>query len=178
MRNNESSGTLNRFFAGITEYVFEARLGVADPPLVDYLTDMLLRFLRTDGLNRVRNPRGAPMLEVVDMLTEAEKRVGLARREVHQHIGDITLFRIGVFPESLERLQSVERKDYFINYCSQGKRAYQIAGSIDTDRQEDAQPEVLHRLSNLFELCAYGLGEVRREWEQRDEDGPRTLLVQ
>ena len=28
---------LRRFFAGLTEFAFQTRLGVADPPLVDYI---------------------------------------------------------------------------------------------------------------------------------------------
>ena len=71
------------------------------------------------------------------MLSEAESRVGLARRDVHRHIGDVTLFWTGVYPESLPQLQAVEKKDFFVDYCAQGKRAYYIASTIKTDRQED-----------------------------------------
>ena len=31
--------------------------------------------------------------------------------------------------------------------------------------------DLLKRLSNQFEMCAYGLREIRREWERRDNDG-------
>ena len=168
-------GLLNKFFAGLCEHIFEARLGVADPPLVDYLSDLMLRFARLDTVHRVRNLSGRPAVEVVEMLLEAEHRVGLARRDVHRHIGDVTLFWTGVYPESLPRLRSVERKDFFVDYCAQGKKAYYIASTIETDRSEDAPNEILQRLSEQFEMCAYGLGEVRREWERRD-DAPRRLL--
>ena len=170
---------LTRFFTGLCENVFEARLGIADPPLVDYVSDLMVRFVRFDTLSRVRSPSGLPMHEVVDMLTEAESRVGIARREVHRHIGDVTLFWTGVYPESLPALKRTSHKDFFVNYCEQGKRAYFIASTIQTDRHEDAPSEILHRLSHEFEMCAYGLGEVRREWERRDEDGdaPRPLII-
>jgi hypothetical protein len=172
-------GALGRFFSGICEYIFQTRLGVADPPLTDYLSGMLLRFVRCDTIHRVRNLSGRPVLEVVDLLSEAEQRVGLARRDVHRHIGDVTLFWTGIYPESLRTLRSVEKKDFFIDYCSQGKRAYLIASTIETDSVEDAPNEVLERLSRNFEMCAYGLGEVRREWERRDdEELPRTLLFE
>jgi hypothetical protein len=69
----------------------------------------------------------------------------------------------------------VEKKDFFVDYCAQGKRAYYIASTIKTDRQEDTPNEVLGRLSQQFEVCAYGLGEVRREWERHDE-APRLLV--
>jgi hypothetical protein len=176
MTDYSRGGVLSRFFAGICECVFEGQLGVADPPLIDYLSNLMLRFARLDTAQRVRNLSGKPVVEVADMLCEAESRIGLARRDVHRHLGDVTLFWTGVYPESLQKLRSVEKKDYFVDYCSQGKRAYYIASTIETDRQEDTPNDVLQRLSVQFELCAYGLGEVRREWERRDDD--RTLMVE
>ncbi len=177
MQHSDSAGSLDRYFTGLTEFVFHARLGVADPPLVDYLSQLLHRFVRSDSLQRIRNSRGKPIVQVVEMLQEAESRVGLARRDVHRHIGDVTLFWIGVYPEAMETLRGTDSKDYFVDYCSQGKRAYQIASTIDTDQENDAPCELLYRLSSQFEMCAYGLGEVRREWEQGDSDERRILLI-
>jgi hypothetical protein len=178
MSDASRGGVLARFFSGVCEYVFEGRLGVADPPLIDYLSNLMIRFARLDTVHRVRNLAGRPVLEVADMLAEAESRIGLARRDVHRHIGDVTLFWTGVYPESLPQLRAVEKKDFFVDYCAQGKRAYYIASTIDTDRQEDAPNELLQRLSHQFEMCAYGLGEVRREWERRDEDEARRLVIE
>ena len=176
---SSDNSNLSRFFTGLCENVFESRLGIADPQLVDYVSDLMIRFVRFDTLTRVRSPSGMPMQEVVDMLTEAESRVGIARREVHRHIGDVTLFWTGVYPEALPSLKKASHKDFFVNYCEQGKRAYYIASTIQTDRQEDATSDVLERLSHDFEMCAYGLGEVRREWERRDDegDGSRPLII-
>ncbi|ADB18463.1 conserved hypothetical protein [Pirellula staleyi DSM 6068] len=169
-------GSLGRFFAGMCEYIFQTHLGVVDPPLVDYLSDMLLRFVSNDTLCRVRDLSGRPVTEVAGMILEAEHRRGLAKRDVHRHIGDVALFWTGVFPESLPKLRRVDSRDFLIDYCSQGKRAYHIAATIETDRTEDATADVLERLSNHFEMCAYGLGEVRREWERRDEGDPKLLI--
>ena len=41
---------VDRFFRGLTEYAFHARLGVVDPPLVDYVSNLLVRFLRNEQL--------------------------------------------------------------------------------------------------------------------------------
>jgi hypothetical protein len=177
MSDASGRGVLARFFSGVCEYVFEGRLGVADPPLIDYLSNLMIRFARLDTVHRVRNLAGRPVLEVADMLAEAESRIGLARRDVHRHIGDVTLFWTGVYPESLPRLRAVEKKDFFVDYCAQGKRAYYIASTIQTDREEDAPNELLQRLSHQFEMCAYGLGEVRREWERKGDDEVRRLLI-
>jgi hypothetical protein len=160
---------LNRFFTGLAEYTFQTRLGIADPPLIEYIATLLTRFVHFDAINKIRNPAGRRLEEVAEMLIEAEARIGDPRREVHRHIGDYTLFWAGVYPEALRRLQEQPRLDYFIDYCQQGKRAYHIASTIESDRHHD-ENEVLERLSHEFELCAYGLGELRREWGRRDND--------
>lgn len=164
---SEGRSTLERFFAGLSEYIFESQLGIADVQMIDYLSDLMLRFVRTDSLHRVRRSSGKPATEVFQMLCEAEKRIGLARREVHRHIGDYTLFWSGMYPESLRRIQGNGSPDGFLDYCRQGKRAYRIAAEIASDDQRP-QCELLMRLSEQFELCAYGLREVRREWESGD----------
>jgi hypothetical protein len=75
-------------------------------------------------------------------------------------------------------MRSRSRKDHFIDYCAQGKMAYRIASTIKTDEETDIPSDVLERLSRGFEMCAYGLREVRREWERRDEDDMlRPLLL-
>lgn len=165
MAHDPKPHRLRDFFGGLTEQTFEAKLGVADPPLVDYLVELLVRFIRTDSLFATRSEVGERVVEVADMVAEAEVRVGDARRAVHRQIGDFTLFWSGVYPEALCHLRAAGRKDRFVDYREQGKLAYRIASTIPTE--DDTENEVLERLSHDFEMCIYGLGEVRREWEQR-----------
>lgn len=178
MSLNQANTALERYFSGISEQVFEAELGVADPPLIDYISGLLLRFLRMEGVQRLRALNGRPISEVTEMLVEADARIGDARREAHRHIGDFALFWTGLYPETLRERQSRDKKDHFIDYCEQGKRAYYIASRITTEREETSA-ELLERLSHNFDLCAYGLREIRREWERRDgdEDTPRPILL-
>ncbi|MEM9825119.1 MAG: hypothetical protein AAF958_00945 [Planctomycetota bacterium] len=166
--------TIERFFRGLAESIFQTRLGVADVEMVDYLSDMLLRFVRSDTIYRVRRGTGRPATEVFAMLSEAEKRMGLAKREVHRHIGDFTLFWSGMYPESLRKTPEGESPSAFLAYCDHGKRSYRIASQIEGG--QDRPPcEVLFRLSEQFEMCAYGLREVRRQWEE-DEPGTELLV--
>jgi hypothetical protein len=167
--------TLRRFFAGVTEYAFHCRMGVVDPPLIDYLSTLLFRFVKSDEIFAVRSPTGRRLDQVADMLQEAQMRQGEARRQIHRHIGDFTLFWLGVYPEVVDRLRA-GRKDALIDYHQQGKRAYYIASTIPAEH-ESAPTEVLQRLSEQFELCVYGLSEVRRQWEQSDRPpGPAVLI--
>ncbi len=171
-------GQLKRFFSGLAQYTFFTQLGLADPPLVDYLSEMLVRFVHFDAIYKIRDLAGRRLEQVGQMLLEAQHRVGDARREIHRHIGDFTLFWTGVYPEALARLRHPSRVDHFVDYCAQGKRSYWIASTYD-DPEYDEQNRVLERLSQHFELCAYGLRQMRREWESGPEDQQpfRTLLV-
>jgi hypothetical protein len=152
---------------------------VADPQLVDYLGNLLVRFVRHDALEKIRSVTGQKLRDVGAMLAEANARVGEARREVHRHIGDFTLFWAGLFPESLRRQHGALASDQFHDYCAHGKRAYHIAAMIETSTKQDAPNDVLIQLSEHFEMCAYGLREVRRELERGDEDAepPRPFLI-
>jgi hypothetical protein len=172
---------LRRLFAGLTEQTFQTTLGMADPGLVDYLSILLSRFIHVDSIYRLHNAHSKRLEEVADMLIEAESLPpeGRTTREVHRHIGDFTLFWTGVYPEALKRLRSVLSKDHFIDYCQKGKRSYFIASTFEDDPYRHEAP-VLRRLSEEFELCAYGLNQVRREWEKArsrlTNQGPPQLL--
>ncbi|MGZ3355373.1 MAG: hypothetical protein ACXVBO_11045, partial [Isosphaeraceae bacterium] len=58
--------------------------------------------------------------------------------------------------------------DCLINYQQQGKRSYYLASTLSTTGDRGS---VLRRLSDEFELCAFGLSRVRREWEKIESDG-------
>jgi hypothetical protein len=175
MHADHRTSAIRRFFAGLTEYAFHGRLGVADTSLVDYISELLVRFIRSDELYRVRSVRGQRLMQVADMLAEAQHREGPARRQVHRHIGDFTLFWTGVYPEVVETMRRGS-KDALIDYQQQGKRAYWIASTIPVEREPETA-DVLKRLSEQFELCVYGLGEVRRQWEHQRGDDDAPLLL-
>src|SRR5262245_39518630 len=163
---------LRRLFGGLTEHAFMQSLGLADPRLTDYLSELLSRFISMDAVFRLRDLQGKPLEEVAGMLVEAEAMPpeGRTRREYHRHIGDFTLFWTGVYPETLKKLRSAAMRDSFIDYCEQGKRSYYIASTFEDEPYVEEAP-VLRRLSEGFELVAYGLNQVRREWERLRFDG-------
>jgi len=172
---------LSRFFAGITEHAFLTTLGVADPPLIDYLSGMLSRFIHIDSLYRLRGAGGQRLSELYQMIAEAEHlpAEGRTHREYHRHIGDFTLYWTGLFPESIHRLERFSHKDPLLNFTTLGKRSYYLASQFDDDNLRD-EAAILRRLSEQFELCAVGLREVRREWEELADQPlpPGTGLIQ
>ena len=156
---------LKQLFAGLTEYTFQVDLGIADPPLIDYLSDLLVRFVRVDTIFGLRNSQGERLEQVADMLVEARHRTDRPERDIHRHIGDFTLFYVGVFPEAIEKQKSLQTKDSLLNYCQQGKRAYHKASEL-TDNDHLAEACLYERLSSEFEVCSFGLAKVRQEWQK------------
>ena len=152
---------VERFFRGLTEYAFHARLGVVDPPLVDYVAVMLVRFMRHERLI-VLPGAGEESADVGHMLLAAERHADAAEaREEYRHIGDVTLFWSGLYPEALTR--SVGPRTDIVGYKAAGKRAYWLAAALEPD---DAAEEraLFERLSHEYDLCVEGLAEVRRTW--------------
>lgn len=175
------SHPLRRLFAGLVEHAFYTDLGMCDPQITQYLSDLLVDFVHMDRLFPFRDASGRRIEEVAEMVTEARvdptMPVHERQRLVHKHIGDFTLFWTGVYPEGLRHLRAPGRKDHLIDYLQQGKRSYAIASDLSTP--DDEPPGgVLHRLSDRFEFCVYGLGLVRKGWEDlraRQPGLPRIL---
>jgi len=174
--SNDRGTLLRRFFSGLTEHAFYSRLGVADPVLVDYISGMLVRFVESDRVFGLRSPTGRRLDQVAEMLAEAEARQGEARRHVHRHIGDFTLFWSGVYPEFIEHVRRSGGADSLLDYGQLGRRSYYVASTIPVAKEVAPTP-LLKRLSEQFDLCVYGLGEVRREWERASREGGPELLI-
>jgi hypothetical protein len=172
------SHPLRRMFAGLTEHAFFDKLGMADPALTDYLSGMLSRFVHSDAVFALKNGHGRPMTELVEMVVEAEGLPdgGRTKREFFRHVGDFALFWSGVYPEALEPKRAKGMPDCLLNYATQGKRSYLIASRFDDGIYRDEAP-VLKRLADEFDLCAVGLREVRREWEEMQVDARPGRLI-
>jgi hypothetical protein len=152
---------LRRFFDHAIRASF-SDLAFRDDPAADYLADLLTRFARTETLY----PRGrsVPRLEtVVDMLLEAqavwredspyfEPEQELA---IRRHIGDYTLFMMGVFRERVERLSSTG------HYIARGKQAYRFVSEHARARGTAPVPPY-RRLAERFEHYASALDYARR----------------
>jgi hypothetical protein len=155
---------LHRLFRGLTETTFMTELGIGDPRLVGYVAGLLARFVPSESVWRIRDHQGRRLAEVTAMIAEAEATTDAdRRRDCHRHVGDFTLFWTGVYPEALSRLQAASSPDHLIDFRQQGKRSYYVASTFEGD-----EAPVLRRLSAEFELCAFGLSCVRREWERHE----------
>ena len=166
---------IDRFFRGLTEHAFHARLGVVDPPLVDYVSLLLVRFIRND---RAAGPAGDAASERTDdggidpvaTMVSIRERGQRACREEYRHIGDYTLFWSGLYPEALRRVRHGGGRDRLRDYREAGRRAYWIASTIDPAEAAE-ECRLMERLSHDYDLCVEGLAEVRRTWNEPPEPG-------
>lgn len=158
---------LHRLFRGLTEFTFLTELGIGDPSLVGYVAGLLARFVPSESIWSIRDCDGKRVDGVARMVAEAESSPDeTRRRECHRHVGDFTLFWTGVYPESLDKLKALASADKLVNYQEQGKRSYYLASMVGGD-----ESPVLRRLADEFELCAFGLSKVRKEWEREADAG-------
>ncbi len=153
---------LERFFERAIRASFHD-LTLYDESIATYLGDLLTRFARTENLH----PRGESVVRletVVDMLLECQAAWGAhfhPEREVsvRRHIGDYTLFMIGIFREHVERFASTGF------YVTQGRCAYRLVSGPARARATPpvrARGPLYGRLAQRFERYAGALQYARK----------------
>lgn len=151
-----------------------------DARLQSYLADQILaRFLHVDQLYRIRDARGRPLADVAEMLLEGETpgvSGDLRALGVQRHVGDYTLFILGLFPESLDRIRrDWRRKDSVMMqvgglvvpfrdpgdyYLQAGRRAYEQAAEIGREQGVPEAP-VFAQLARHFSTYSQVMNLVR-----------------
>ncbi|MBI3995047.1 MAG: hypothetical protein HY349_03605 [Nitrospirae bacterium] len=158
---------LRQLFTDLTERTFHQKLHWSDLPVAGYVSNLLVDFVHLDHLHRIQNAKGKQLHEVAEMLLEADLLLNAGsferEREVHRHIGDFTLFMVGIFPEFLKRMkirQWVHHPDFLIDYVKVGKHSYRNVSEFNYGEHKRAAP-LFRKLSENFELCVVGLGYVK-----------------
>lgn len=137
-------------FRSLTEMSFE-QIELRDRDLTLYVADLLVEFIHIDNVYRLRDRQGKRLEYVVDMLLEAVEQETGGEREARKHIGDYTLFIVGLYPESLMRRRRAVSPEYYIE---QGKQAYLLVAEMD--RSKPTEP-LFRKLSAKFEYCVTAL---------------------
>jgi hypothetical protein len=181
---------LRQLFGALAERAFTEKLGWPDFKVSEYVSKLLVDFTHTDHLYQIKNAQGERAEAVVELLYESEvlqEATSVEReREVHQHIGDFTLFMAGLFPEYLKRIKTtglIYHKDFLVDYIKTGKRSYRIAAEFDmwpSSTEDRPSSPLFRKLSENFELCVVGLGFIRgdldRMQDERYHQARRILL--
>lgn len=172
---------LRQLFGTLTEKSFTEHLGWPDQNVTSYVSNLLVDFTHSDQLYKIRNQENQPVDAVVDLLFESEVLLEAQsidrERDVHQHIGDFTLFMAGLFPEYLRRLKTaglIYHKDFLVDYMKTGKRSYGIVAQMSDGPPQEESP-LFRKLSDNFELCVTGLGFVRSDLDRMNDPGYRQV---
>ena len=142
-----------------------------------YVCNLLVDFCNADTIAKIKNTEGKPVTTIRDLLYESEVLYGACSLEdeekVHKHIGDLTLFISGIFPERLKYLGTknmIHHPDRIIDHMKAGKRSYAI---VAQHRSSNGMPDssMYTLLSHEFEASVVSLNSVRKKLDQM----PATL---
>jgi hypothetical protein len=145
-------------FRALTEMSF-AQLELRDRELLGYVADLLVEFVHIDNLYRLRDEHGKRLEHLLDMLLELRHQRATEERETRKHIGDYTLFIVGLYPESLTRRRRAISPEYYIAH---GKESYQIVAEMDRAKPTEA---LFRKLSEHFESCVTALNLEKTVWQ-------------
>jgi hypothetical protein len=112
--------------------------------VVNYIEEQILcEFIHTDKLFKIRDNAGRILEDIADILAEGNVLLNAQSFErefrVHKHIGDYTLFMLGMFSDALSIRRGKEftlgqivvpEGNLFDHYVLQGRRSYGIAAEF------------------------------------------------
>src|SRR5215467_8215088 len=131
------------------------QLNLHDRDTIQYITNLLTEFIQMENMYRVKDESGRRVEYLFDILTQASNEMSPAvRRDYYKHLGDLTLFNLGLFPESLTHGHRSVSPDY---YAEAGRRSYTIVAEMNPP----SGPRVYRKLSERFEQCVVGLNWVK-----------------
>jgi hypothetical protein len=132
------------------------QLNMHDPDTIQYITNLLTEFVHIDNMYRIKDESGQRLKYIFDVLTEVREVMSPElRRDYYKHLGDLTLFNLGLFPESLTYGHRTVSPDY---YAETGRRSYTIVAEMDASSRSTI---VYRKLSEHFEQYVVGLNWVK-----------------
>ncbi len=156
MKNNymQNDGIHELFFNAVHKAVQYRVPNISTEHIEKYLTSLMINFLHTDNIFKLKDESGKPISSVSEMVQEGDVILNAesfeTERKVHKHIGDYILFWSAFYPEFLSLLKSKHITDTIINYTDQGRKSYDVASTFDhAPYTEEAQ--IFKNLSNHFE---------------------------
>src|SRR5260370_16469103 len=100
------------------------QLNLHDRDTIQYITNLLTEFVQIENMYRIKDESGRRLQYVFEMLTQASNQMPPSvRRDCYKHVGDLTLFNLELFPESLTYGHHTVSPDY---YAQTRKPSYTI----------------------------------------------------
>ena len=132
-----------------------SQLNLRDADTIQYVTNLLIEFIHIENLHRISDDSGKRLEFIYDILEQASHAMSPSvRREHYRHLGDLTLYNLGLFPEALTYGRRTVSPGY---YAEQGRRSYAIVAEME----RPGTTAVFRKLSEQFEGCVAGLNWVK-----------------
>jgi hypothetical protein len=138
-------------------------LGLHDPPIIEYVANVLTTFARADQLYRLRAPSGKRQESIVAMLettlAPADKSpLPVQReREIRKYVGDYALFMSGLFRTA------IDRRGVLHYYLQEGQRSYRKVSELDLALYQTGFL-LFQELSKNFEYYSGALDYMRKAY--------------
>lgn len=147
-------------------------LGLAQPALVDYVSELLTRFARVNLVFPFHNADGRPIESIAGLLMEWQAALGngaakpghIRESLVLRHIADYALFMSGVFRDRLKY------RGQIAYYREHGRSAFARCARFESNPQHAA---VFGRVSRHFEPISNALDQL---WHRRLPVAPSANL--
>lgn len=140
-----------------------------DAGVVDYLGQLLDRYLYTRELFPTADDGGVSLVYLSDLLREMQQNTHFQNLfEAYRKYGDNALFVTGMFPRALRRRRRSRRiaavpfvdRSY---YVTTGKQSYHLAAQHEL-AEATQQRDLLEKLSSYFEIYLDALNEMSERY--------------
>ncbi len=145
---------LRQLFRSLTERSF-IQLRLRDNDLLFYLARLLVEFTFVDNLYRITGGSERQGEYLIDMLQQANETEMPEKKTCYKHVGDFSLFMLGMFPEYIARRKSALSASYYSDF---GRIGYKAAGQLESDVR---RIDTYRKLADEFEPCVKSLRRVR-----------------
>lgn len=160
MRKTIAGSQLKSFFLECTHRSF-GDLGLHDNTVIEYISDVLTVFARSDQLYRLHTAEGRRLDSVVEILTSQAEVPNPPQppvkkeRELRRYVGDYTLFMSGMFRSYIEKTGVLEY------YVQEGRRSYWKVSEFDLALYQTGFL-LFQELSKNFEYYSGALDYMRK----------------
>lgn len=169
---------LRLLFGRLCKRALVGQVGLREPDVARYLAQVLTRFVHRDNLYWIRDAAGRPLDDVGELLLRSDPRSRASsfdrEREVRRHIGDYTLFFLGMFPEYLGRHATTRVPDMFVDWARAGRDSYRVVAAFSVGPYATEAP-LFAKLSDQYDYCVVGLHFVKQELDRLAEPHLRAV---
>ena len=144
---------VKKLFRNLTDRAL-TQTSLTDRDIHTYLSDLLLEFISVDSFY-LKDEQGRKMEYLVDLIQAAEAAPRRMRKRHFKHLGDFSLFVLGMFPESLNRGRRQLPRSY---YMDTGRRGYLIASHLESNSDSTV---VYRKMADKFDPCVRSLNWVK-----------------